>query len=94
MRERQQLADRVGAVKSLERDLNDAVEYAELADMEADEASLEDARTQLKGIRERAARAELLELPRADHSLNVRGNKNATASAHAEFIRAFGRWLG
>ena len=42
----------------------------------------------------RAARAELLELPRADHSLNVRGNKNATASAHAEFIRASGRWLG
>jgi hypothetical protein len=38
-------------------------------------------------------RAEVLELPRADHSLNVRGNKNATASAHAEFIRGFGRWL-
>lgn len=40
-----------------------------------------------------APHAELLELPDADHSLAVRGNKNATASAHAEFIRAFGQWL-
>ncbi|WGL52865.1 hypothetical protein P5P86_03350 [Nocardioides sp. BP30] len=35
---------------------------------------------------------EVLELPGADHSLNARG-RNATASAHAEFIRVFGRWL-
>jgi len=40
-----------------------------------------------------ASHAEVLELPDADHSLAVKGNKNATASAHAEFIRAFGRWL-
>jgi hypothetical protein len=38
-------------------------------------------------------RAEVLELPGANHSLEVKGNRNATASAHAEFIRAFGRWL-
>lgn len=36
---------------------------------------------------------EVLELLGADHSLNVTG-RNATASAHAEFIRVFGRWLG
>ncbi len=59
MRERQQLADRVNAVKSIEQDLADAVEFAELADMEGDEASLEDARAQLKDIRARAAKAEL-----------------------------------
>lgn len=37
---------------------------------------------------------EVVELPGADHSLNVRGDKNATATAHAEFVRAFGAWLG
>jgi hypothetical protein len=37
--------------------------------------------------------AEILELPGADHSLDVPGRKNATASAHAAFVRAFQRWL-
>jgi len=41
-----------------------------------------------------APHAETLQLPGADHALAVKGNKNATASAHAEFIRTFGRWLG
>jgi len=41
-----------------------------------------------------APHTEMLELPGADHSLAVKGNKNATASAHAEFVRAFGGWLG
>lgn len=41
-----------------------------------------------------APRTDTLELPGADHSLAVKGNKNATASAHAEFIRVFGQWLG
>ena len=59
MRERQQLADRVEAVRGLERDLSDALEYAEMADAENDEASLEDARAQLKDIKARAAKAEL-----------------------------------
>ncbi|HEU4568499.1 MAG TPA: hypothetical protein VFR99_10730 [Marmoricola sp.] len=38
--------------------------------------------------------ADVLELPGADHSLEVKGSSNATASAHAEFVRAFARWLG
>src|SRR5258705_6491516 len=59
MRERQRLASQVEAVHSLERELADAVGFAEMADEEGDEASLEDARAQLKVIRERAARAEL-----------------------------------
>lgn len=39
---------------------------------------------------------EVLELPRADHSLVVTGGwraRQATASAHAAFIRAFAEWL-
>jgi len=57
--DRSRLAASVDAVSGLERDLADAVGYAELADEEGDEASLEEARGQLKAIRERAARAEL-----------------------------------
>jgi peptide chain release factor 2 len=59
MRERTQLAARVEAVQSLERELADAVGYAEMADEEGDEASLDEARAQLKGLKDRAARAEL-----------------------------------
>src|SRR6201996_2058173 len=59
MRERTRLASSVEAVKSLERDLADAVGYAEMADEEGDEASLEEARGQLKSLKERAGRAEL-----------------------------------
>src|SRR3954469_8848261 len=59
MRERTQLQSRVDAVKSLERDLADALGYAEMADEEGDEASLEEARAQLRTLKERAARAEL-----------------------------------
>ncbi|MBL8772907.1 MAG: peptide chain release factor 2 [Phenylobacterium sp.] len=58
-RDRSRLAASVGAVQSLQSDLEDALGYAELADEEGDEASLEEARAQLKEIKERAARAEL-----------------------------------
>jgi peptide chain release factor 2 len=59
MRERTRLAAQVEAVKSLATDLADAVGYAELADEEGDEGSLEEARAQLKALKERAGRAEL-----------------------------------
>ncbi|WP_293906995.1 peptide chain release factor 2 [Phenylobacterium sp.] len=58
-RERARLAASVEAVRALERDLVDAVGYAEMADEEGDEASLEEARGQLKAIKDRAGRAEL-----------------------------------
>jgi peptide chain release factor 2 len=58
-RERSRLAAQIEAVQALERDLVDAIGYAEMADEEGDEASLDEARQQLKQIRERAARAEL-----------------------------------
>jgi peptide chain release factor 2 len=59
MRERTRLADQVGRVQALERELSDAVEFAELADAEGDEASLDDASEQLRLLKELAARAEL-----------------------------------
>jgi peptide chain release factor 2 len=58
-RERSRLAGQINAVKALESDLADAIGYAEMADEEGDEASLEEARVQLKSLRERAGRAEL-----------------------------------
>src|SRR5690606_20147317 len=48
MRERMRLASQVEAVRSIERDLSDAVGYAEMADEEGDESSLEEARAQLR----------------------------------------------
>jgi len=58
-RERSRLSAAVEAVRAIERDLADAVGYAEMADEEGDEASLEEARQQLKALKERAGRAEL-----------------------------------
>ncbi|MCA1981642.1 hypothetical protein [Nocardioides nematodiphilus] len=45
----------------------------------------------------RSLPGEIVELPRADHSLTVTGGwcaRQATAGAHAAFIRAFAIWLG
>src|SRR5205085_2025376 len=58
-RERARLAAQIDGVKALQRDLEDALGYAEMADEEGDEASLEEARAQLRAIKERAGRAEL-----------------------------------
>src|SRR5690348_874758 len=49
-RERSRLSAQVEAVQALERDLADAIGYADLADEEGDEASLDEARGQLKAI--------------------------------------------
>lgn len=59
MRDRTRLAGQVDAVRSLERDLADALGYAEMADEEGDEPSLDEARAQLKALKERGGRAEL-----------------------------------
>jgi len=59
MRERTRLADQIGRVQKLERERADALEFAELAEAEGDEASLDDASQQLAQLKELAARAEL-----------------------------------
>ncbi len=58
-RERSRLEAQVNTVKEMERDLEDGLMLAEMADEEGDEAALEEARVMLRGIKERAARAEL-----------------------------------
>ena len=59
MRERTRLATQIDAIRTIEREVKDALEFAEMADMEGDEASIEDVRAQLKALKEQAARAEL-----------------------------------
>ena len=99
MRDRNRLAGQVEAVRALERDLRDAVEFAEMADDEGDEASLEDARGQLKGLKERAARAELEALLSGEADGNdayVEINSGAGGTESADWasmlLRMYARW--
>ena len=99
MRERDRLAGQVEAVRSLERDLADAVEFAEMADAEGDEDSLADARAQLKGIKERAGRAELEALLSGEADANdayVEINSGAGGTESCDWagmlLRMYTRW--
>jgi peptide chain release factor 2 len=59
MRERNALAGAVETVRALERERADALEFAEMAEAEGDEASLNDVSAQLAALKARAGRAEL-----------------------------------
>ncbi|WP_334163406.1 peptide chain release factor 2 [Phenylobacterium sp.] len=100
-RERSRLAAQVDAVKALETGLADAIGYAELADEEGDEASLEEARAQLKAIKERAGRAELEALLSGEADGNdayVEINSGAGGTESNDWagmlLRMYTRWAG
>jgi peptide chain release factor 2 len=89
----------VEGVRALERDLEDALGYAEMADEEGDEASLEEARAQLKAIREWAARAELEALLSGEADGNdayVEINSGAGGTESCDWagmlLRMYSRW--
>ena len=99
MRERNRLAAQVEAVQSIERGVRDAVEFAELAEMEGDDASLEDARAQLRVLKDRAARAELEALLSGEADANdayVEINSGAGGTESADWasmlLRMYTRW--
>jgi peptide chain release factor 2 len=99
MRERNRLAAQVEAIRSLEREVSDAVEFAEMADAEGDEASLEDARAQLRRLKDRAARAELEALLSGEADGNdayVEINSGAGGTESADWasmlLRMYSRW--
>lgn len=99
MRERQQLADKIATVRALESELNDAVDYAELADMEEDAGALEEARGQLKALRERAERAQLEALLSGEADGNdayVEINSGAGGTESCDWanmlLRMYSRW--
>ena len=99
MRERTQLAGKVEAVRRLERELADAVEFAELAEAEGDQSSLDDVSAQLAALKAFAARAELEallsgEADGADAYLEVNAGAGGTESTDwaAMLLRMYTRW--
>jgi peptide chain release factor 2 len=99
MRERTQLSAQIDSIRRLERDLADAVGYAELADAEGDEASLDEARAQLVQIKEQAGRAELEallsgEADSNDAYLEINSGAGGTESNDwaGMLLRMYSRW--
>jgi len=99
MRDRNRLAAQIEAVRSLEIRLADAVGFAELADAEGDEASLEEARAELSRLKDQAARAELEALLSGEADANdcyveINAGAGGTESQDwAEMLeRMYSRW--
>ena len=83
----------------MEQDLEDGVMLADMADEEGDEAALEEARALLRGIKERAARAELEALLSGeadgnDAYLEVNSGAGGTESNDwaGMLLRMYSRW--
>jgi peptide chain release factor 2 len=99
MRERDRLSNQVEIVRQMERGLADAVEFAEMADAEGDEASLEDARAQLAELKAKGARAELEallsgEADANDAYLEINSGAGGTESCDwaGMLLRMYTRW--
>jgi peptide chain release factor 2 len=99
MRERTRLATAVEAVRTLERERADALEFAEMAEAEGDEESLEEAARTLKALKERADRAELEALLSGEADGNdayVEINSGAGGTESADWalmlMRMYSRW--
>ena len=100
-RERTRLADQVEAVRVIERERADAIEFAEMAEAEGDEASLNDTAAQLKALKERAGRAELEALLSGEADANdayVEINSGAGGTESCDWalmlLRMYSRWAG
>jgi len=59
MRDRQQLDDRITAIRRIEQNLNDNIELIELGEMEDDQTVIAEAETALDGMRKDAARRQV-----------------------------------
>ena len=59
MQRRNALESQMNAVSEIDGELGDITELAELAEEEGDEASLDEAQEMIKGLRDRAAKAEI-----------------------------------
>jgi peptide chain release factor 2 len=101
MREKTRLGAQVEAVRKLERELSDTLEFAALAHEEADDASLDDATAQLEALRTIADRFELEALLSGeadgnDAFLEVNSGAGGTESADwaAMLLRMYVRWAG
>src|ERR1700761_1688506 len=98
-RERSRLEASIGAVKALERERADAIELAELAEMEGDEGVGNEAAASLRALKDRAARAELEALLSGEADGNdafVEVNSGAGGTESADWalmlMRMYTRW--
>ena len=99
MRERTQLGNSVEAVKRLERELADALEFAEMAQAEGDQASLDETAEQLSAMKTFAAKAELEallsgEADGADAFVEINAGAGGTESTDWAnmLLRMYTRW--
>ncbi len=98
-RERARLETQVEAVRRLERERADALEFAQLAQAEGDEASLDDVQDQLAALKAVADRAELEALLSGEADANdsfveINSGAGGTESADwaAMLLRMYTRW--
>ena len=101
MRERTRLQTAVDAVRALEKERADALEMAELGEMEGDDAFLDEASSALRGLKERAGRLELEALLSGEADGNdayVEINSGAGGTESADWAlmltRMYTRWAG
>ena len=99
MRERTQLAGQVEAVQRLQRELSDALEFAEMAQAEGDDGSLNDVAGQMAALKTFAAKAELEallsgEADGADANVEVNSGAGGTESTDWAnmLLRMYTRW--
>ena len=99
MRERTRLGDQVERVRRLERELSDAMDYAELADAEGDAGALDEITVQLASLKAISGKAELEallsgEADDADAYLEVNSGAGGTESTDWAnmLLRMYSRW--
>jgi peptide chain release factor 2 len=99
MRERTRLGDQIERVRKLERELSDALEFAEMADAEGDAEALDEITAQLAAMKALADKAELEALlsgdaDGADAYLEVNSGAGGTESTDWAnmLLRMYSRW--
>jgi peptide chain release factor 2 len=99
MRERTRLGDQIERVRKLERELSDALEYAEMADAEGDAEALDEITAQLTAMKALADKAELEALlsgdaDGADAYLEINSGAGGTESTDWAnmLLRMYSRW--
>jgi peptide chain release factor 2 len=99
MRERTRLSDQIERVRKLERELSDALEFAEMADAEGDAEALDEITAQLAAMKALAEKAELEALlsgdaDGADAYLEVNSGAGGTESTDWAnmLLRMYSRW--
>ena len=99
MRERNKLDSAMSAISSLERDLRDSLELAEMAEAEGDASLVEEAHITLKGVQARAAQAELEvllsgEADGNDAFIEINSGAGGTESQDwaSMLLRMYARW--